>query len=166
MTFAGRSYPTQLEIEGGIRLRLSTPKDADDVLAWTSDPAVYVWWEGRPLERAEVEAKYTGARLPKVVAYIIELNEQPAGFIQAWQQTDQQGLDMFLKPSAQGQGLGSAVARALASSLSRHGWDRITVDPAIDNRQAVRAWTKAGFVTTGEFGEEGGRKTQLMVFQS
>jgi aminoglycoside 6'-N-acetyltransferase len=158
-----------LQISSTLSLRLSTPADTERLLAWTSEPAVYKWWERRPLTRKEVVEKYTGKRLLDVIAYIIEQNKEPVGLIQAWQEKGACGLDMFVAAAAQGQGIGSEAARALAGDLSERGWCNITADPALDNERATRAWVKAGFVPTGEHSEDSGRpthKTQIMIFQA
>ena len=158
-------YPRELRMASDARLRLSTVRDVDLILNWSQDPRVFAWWEGRPLSREEVEEKYVGARLPDVIVYIIERDNEPIGLVQAWHEGNQSGMDMFLSGPAQGQGLGPLVARALASDLTERGWSNITADPAVDNRRAVRAWQKAGFVVSGEMGTEDGHQTQIMVFR-
>lgn len=160
-----KNYPDRFQVNDVLEIRLSTPADANRLLTWTNDPEVYTWWEGRPLERKEVEEKYTGKRLPEVIGYIIEQAKVPVGFIQAWQEDDSRGLDMFLSAAAQGQGSGSAVARSLAAHLSERGWDNITVDPAVQNEKAIRAWARAGFVANGELGDDNGHQTQIMAFK-
>ena len=160
-----KSYPDRLQVNDELELRLSSSRDADRLQSWTQDPDVYKWWEGRPLDKEEVEEKYTGKRLPEVIAYIIEHDKKPIGFIQAWQENGKRGLDMFLSIAAQGQGLGSTVAHALATDLSERGWDNVTVDPAVENEKAIRSWARAGFVANGVFDEDNGHKTQIMVFK-
>jgi aminoglycoside 6'-N-acetyltransferase len=71
---------------------------------------------------------------------------------------------MFLAAFAQGQGLGPVAASSLAAELTRRGWTNITVDPAVENRIAIKAWGKAGFRPTGRYSEDDGRKTVLMVY--
>jgi aminoglycoside 6'-N-acetyltransferase len=159
------SYPDRLQVNDELELRLSSSADVDRLQSWTQDPDVYKWWEGRPLERGEIEEKYTGRRLPEVIAYIVEKDKEPIGFIQAWQEDGKQGLDMFLSSAAQGHGLGSTVANALAADLSERGWSNLTVDPAVENEKAIRSWARAGFTPNGAFGEDDGRKTQIMVFK-
>jgi aminoglycoside 6'-N-acetyltransferase len=85
---------------------------------------------------------------PEVDAYIVEADEKPVGYLQAWfegAQPDRGGLDMFLVPAARGRGLGPDAARALAGHLLTSGQTRVTVDPYSSNGIAIRAWTKAGF---------------------
>lgn len=145
MTPMDHRHPT-LELEG-LRLRPSTPGDLDLLASWFATPEVYRWWGGRPLLRDEVAAKYVGRRCPQVESYIIELHEQPVGYIQYHLEgPGDAGLDMMLVPTARDRGLGPRAARLLTGHLARdRGWDDITVDPAQDNPRAVRAWQKAGF---------------------
>ncbi|WP_432519664.1 GNAT family N-acetyltransferase [Kineococcus sp. SYSU DK006] len=161
-----RSHPSELTIDPsrGLRLRLSGPADAETITAWLSQEQVHRWWGGAPVALEEVRAKYTGARLPGVVVHVIETAAGPVGLIQAWHERGRCGLDMFLAAGAQGRGLGPVVARALAEELTARGWRELTVDPAVDDGRAVRAWQRAGFVPTGERGVDGGQETEVMVF--
>ncbi|NAZ74324.1 GNAT family N-acetyltransferase [Kineococcus sp. T13] len=161
-----RSYPSELTSEPsqGLRLRLSSPADAESITAWLAQEEVHRWWGGAPVALEQVVAKYTGVRLPGVVVYIIETAEAPVGLIQAWQEGARCGLDMFLAAGAQGRGLGPVVARALAEELTARRWRPLTVDPAVANVRAVRAWRRAGFVPTGERGLDEGREREVMAF--
>ncbi len=99
-----------------------------------------------------------------MISYVISESGCAVGYIQAWQGADRCGLDMFLAAHAQGRSIGPRAARALALALSSRGWSPWTVDPAVDNTRAVRAWNAAGFAATGEVGLDDGRPTQVMVF--
>jgi len=159
------SYPLELLVEAplSLRLRRSDRADAEIIAAWLSQEQVYRWWGGAPVPLTEVLAKYTGDRLPEVVVYVIETAGRPVGLIQAWQD-DGCGLDMFIAAGEQGAGVGPVAARALAEDLTGRGWQHVTVDPAVDNVRAVRAWERAGFAPTGERGVDEGHETELMVF--
>ncbi|WP_328291362.1 acetyltransferase [Kineococcus sp. NBC_00420] len=161
-----RSYPSELTINlsQGLRLRQANPTDAQTITAWLGQEQVHRWWGGAPVTLEEVRAKYTGARLPGVVVYVIETAAAPVGLIQAWQEGDRCGLDMFIAADMQGRGVGPVVARALAEELTIRGWRDLVVDPAVDNVGAVRAWQRAGFMPTGEHGLDEGHVTELMIF--
>ncbi|WP_432510111.1 GNAT family N-acetyltransferase [Kineococcus sp. SYSU DK001] len=156
------NYPSELAVAPGVRLRLSRPADAGTITGWLGDERVHRGWGGAPVPLAEVQAKYTGARLPDVVVHLVETAAGPVGLVQAWRDGDRCGLDMFLAAHAQGRGLGPVVARALAAELTRRGWRGLTVDPAADDVRAVRAWRRAGFVPTGDRTADG--RGLLMVF--
>ena len=147
-----RSYPPELTIDPsrGLRLRLSDPADAETITAWLSQEQVHRWWGGAPVTLEEVRAKYTGARLPGVVVYVIESAAAPVGLIQAWRERDRCGLDMFLAAGAQGRRLGPVVARALAEELTARGRRGLTADLVVGNVRALRAWSgPAGFAAVG-----------------
>jgi aminoglycoside 6'-N-acetyltransferase len=146
-------HPHPVLQEGGLALRPSTADDIDRLEGWFADPEVYRWWGGRPLSREDVAAKYIGRRCPRVESFIVELQGQPIGYIQYHLEgPGDAGLDMMLLPESRGQGLGPKAARMLLAHLaSARGWTDITVDPAIDNARAIRAWEKAGFVVEREW---------------
>ncbi|MEA2623155.1 MAG: aminoglycoside 6-N-acetyltransferase [Chloroflexota bacterium] len=142
-------HPHPVLVDGELGVRPSTEADLDLLAGWFSDPDVFRWWGGRPLPREDVAAKYTGRRCPRVESFIVELAGQPIGYIQYHLEgPGQAGLDMMLLPDFRGRGLGPMTARLLLAHLrAARGWTDITVDPAIDNRRAIRGWEKAGFVS-------------------
>lgn len=162
---APRDFPSSVVAGPGLSLRLARDSDAEVISDWTSAPDVNRFWGGHAVPVDEVLAKYTGRRAPHVVSYVISHGQHPVGYVQAWQQEDRYGLDMFLAASAQGQGLGPRAARALAQALTSLGWAPLTVDPAVDNPRAISAWIAAGFVPTGELGTDDGCATRVMRFE-
>jgi aminoglycoside 6'-N-acetyltransferase len=98
------------------------------------------YWDDETFTRADMQERL--AR-DDVEAWIVEETGDPVGFLQV----HPEGLDMFLIPAARGRGLGPDAARAMAEYLIRErGRERVTVDPYVWNRGAVRAWERAGFV--------------------
>lgn len=149
-------------------LRPADDADLDLLTAWFSDPDVYAWWGGEPIEREEVRADYTGHRSPEVESFIIESEGKPVGYLQYWRATERSGgLDMFLIPEARGRGLGPDAARATVEHLlGEKGWTEVTVDPLVDNERAIRAWTRAGFVPDHEsIDEQTGKPCLIMVIR-
>lgn len=133
-------------IGDSVILRPVTKADLDLLASWFADQAFVVWWGGRPKARAEVATKYLNDRDERY-AFIIELDGLPIGYIQAWaDRPPDGGIDIALKPDAQGKGFGTDATRTLALHLRAVGWQRITVDPAVKNYRALRAFEKAGFV--------------------
>ena len=154
-------------VGGRTCLRPATESDLDLLAGWFADPSFVEWWGGTPLSRDEVAAKYVGARSPGVESYVVEEEGQPIGYIQAW--TDDGGrtggIDLVLVPQRQGLGLGPDAGRALALDLAGRGWTRITVDPALPNLRAIRAWEKAGFDVEGEWPNHPDGPSLCMVFR-
>jgi aminoglycoside 6'-N-acetyltransferase len=137
----------------GLRLhgRLTTVRpagedDADVLVAWHADPEVARFWDDETFTRDEMLERL---RRPDVDAYVVEADDTPIGYIQAWWDEDEPrrgGIDMFLVPDARGRGLGPDAARTLTVSLLASGWTRVTVDPYTWNESGIRAWRRAGFV--------------------
>ena len=128
-------------------VRPAAEDDADMLVAWHADPDVSRYWDGETFTRDEMLERL--AR-PQVDAFIVEANDEPVGFIQAWWDEaapSEGGIDMFLMPAARGRGLGPDAARAVVRHLrDERGWTRVTVDPYAWNEPAIRAWRRAGFV--------------------
>jgi aminoglycoside 6'-N-acetyltransferase len=150
------------------RLRLASDDDLDLLAAWFADPAFVQWWGGKPLAREHVADEYIGRRRPSVESMIIEAGEQPVGYIQYWtgEEEGSGGIDVVLVPEAQGRGLGPDAVRALAEHLRlEEGWRRVTVDPSVENRKAIRAFMKAGFVAESEWPDHADGPALLMVYE-
>lgn len=159
------AFPNAVQADSRVTLRLARDSDAEAIAEWTRDPGVHQFWGGRAMSVDEVLAKYTGRRAPAVASYVICEQGRPVGYLQAWQRTGGGcGLDMFVACDAQGRGIGPRAARALATELAAEGRTPLTVDPAVDNARAIKAWRAAGFRETGELGDDDGVPTQMMSF--
>ncbi len=126
-------------------VRPGVADDADLLVAWHADPEVAPYWDNKVFTREEMLVRL--AR-PDVDPYIVEESGEPIGYLQAWfdNSIGDAGLDMFLIPRARDGGLGPDAARTLARWLLTSGVRyRLTVDPYLSNKRAIRAWTKAGF---------------------
>jgi aminoglycoside 6'-N-acetyltransferase len=135
------------------RLRPVTEDDLDLLAPWFADPAFVQWWGGKPLAREQVADEYIGRRRPSVESMIVEEGAQPVGYIQYW-------------TGAQGRGLGADAVRALAEHLRvEEGWRRVTVDPSVENGNAIRAFMKAGFVVESAWPDHPDGPALLMVFE-
>jgi aminoglycoside 6'-N-acetyltransferase len=142
---SGRRVPAAPLHGDNVVVRAATQEDAEMLVRWHLDPNVVHFWDGRTFTDDEMAARL--AR-PHVDAYIVEADDEPVGYLQAWfeDSVEAAGLDMFLIPTARGRSLGPDAARTLAKYLITHaGRKRITVDPYLWNERAVRGWLKAGF---------------------
>ena len=129
-------------------VRPATDADADLLVEWHADPDVSRYWDGETFTREEMLERL--AR-PDVDAFVVEAAGRPIGYLQAWREGEEGGLDMFLVPGERGRGLGPDASRALARHLrEERRWPQVTVDPYTWNEPAIRAWRKAGFVDVEE----------------
>ena len=134
------------------------PEDFPTLARWHGEPHVAEWWDDEPLD---VEKKYTDKMAdPALEVYIVAYQGQDIAMLQVynafavgdgWWEAEPEGthgLDCFIgEPEMLGQGLGSAfVARMAKALMDRPNVTRLIIDPDPENRRAIRAYEKAGFV--------------------
>jgi aminoglycoside 6'-N-acetyltransferase len=141
-----------VEIRGRrVTLRPVGRDDIDRLAAILATPEVAAWWPA--YDRARVEADLL-ADEKDVVVLAIHIDEGLAGLIQWTEENEPEfrhaSIDLFLDPSVHGRGLGPEAIRAVARHLiEERGHHRLTIDPAADNVQAIRAYEKVGFRPVG-----------------
>lgn len=131
----------------GVLLRPVEPADAGRLRAIRSRPEVAGWW-GPP------EDDFPFGDDDEAVRFAVLVDGRVAGLIQYGEEEDpmyrEAWIDVFLDPEVRGRGLGvQAIELLVGHLLDDLGHHRITIDPAVDNRAAVRAYQKAGFRTVG-----------------
>lgn len=110
-------------------------------------------WPDARLSRDSAEILEDVAR-PELHLLTIEADGRVVGAIQ-WQAEDDPmyrhaGIDLYIDPSLHRRGLGSDAVRALARHLIDDcGHHRLVIDPAADNRAAIRCYAKVGFRAVG-----------------
>jgi aminoglycoside 6'-N-acetyltransferase len=110
-------------------------------------PEVARWW-------GEPEEGFPWTDEPESTRMVIEVDGAVAGLIQFCEETEPRyrhaGIDLFLDPALHGRGFGEeAVRRVTVQLVEERGHHRITIDPAVDNAAAIRAYEKAGFRPVG-----------------
>lgn len=133
-----------------VRLRPLRVDDAPALAAAGAHPDVARWWPD--ITEAELVAKAEGR--DDVDAFAIEHEGELVGMAQFWENPDADfryaNIDLFLDPRFHGRGLGPDAVRTLARWLVRErGHHRLTIDPALDNDRAIRAYEAAGFRRVG-----------------
>src|SRR5690349_25140389 len=83
-----------------------------------------------------------------------DADRQPAGMNQAYQAPAaialHAGIDIALLPKSQSKGLGPDSVRTLARYLiDERGHHRLTIDPAVANVNAIKAYERVGFKKVG-----------------
>ena len=120
--------------------------DEADLLRIHRTPEVMRWWdapaEGFPWDESE------STRLT------VEADGTIVGLIQFWEETEPKyrhaTIDVFLDPVVHGRGIGTEAVRLVMHHLIEDGGHhRITIDPAVGNTAAIRAYQKAGFTEVG-----------------
>jgi aminoglycoside 6'-N-acetyltransferase len=137
---------------GGERLALR-PLAADDLDAAyraLQEPGVARWWTAFDAERIREELLAT----PETTSFAIEVDGKFAGVVMYSEELDPDyrhaGIDIFLAGAYQDQGYGSEAIRALARYLfGERGHHRLTIDPALANERAIRAYERVGFRRVG-----------------
>lgn len=140
-------------------LRPADARDVDRLVAWHADPEVSRFWDGETFTRAELALRLARA---DVEAWIVEETREPVGYLQV----HSAGLDMFVIPAARGRGLGPDAAHAMARHLvNERRWTRVTVDPYVWNKGAIRAWERAGFVEVSRHAADDGHTAAWILME-
>lgn len=124
----------------------------EPLMAILGEPSVERWWPsaddaGR---RDHLEPEDDGSGF----AILALPGRDVIGYLQVAEETDPDfrhaGIDLFLTAGHQGRGLGpDAIRTAIRWLIGERGHHRITIDPAADNAQAIRAYEKVGFRRVG-----------------
>ena len=135
-----------------VTLRSVRPDDIAVLAAMLARPEVARWWPGYG-DRARVEREFLGDE-PDLTIYAIEVGGRLAGSIQSFEEAEADfrhaNIDLFVDPDLHGRGIGSAAIRRLAAILiDEKGHHRLTIDPAADNKVAIRVYEKVGFRPVG-----------------
>ncbi len=131
-------------------LRRLRRDDVPRLVELGSEPEVARWWAG--LTEAELLGKVAGR--DEVTAFAVELEGEVIGMIQYYEEDDPEfrsaGMDLFLGTPWHGQALGPDTVRTLARHLVHdRGHHRLTIDPALANERAIRAYERVGFRRVG-----------------
>lgn len=127
-------------------LRALEEADEPRLRAILATPAVARWWEPPRPEFPDED--------PQATRLAILVDGEVAGMIQFYEEDDPDSrhaaIDVFVAPEHHGRGVGSDAVRTLAEHLlDERGHHRVTIDPAVSNAPAVRAYEKAGFRRVG-----------------
>jgi aminoglycoside 6'-N-acetyltransferase len=133
----------------GVTLRPLTEDDVERLAEIVAAPGVREWWgTPDPPERQRDGLRNDGA------AFAVEVDGELAGWVGFNEESEPDyrhaSLDIALAPPHQSRGLGPAALRAaigwLAEERDHH---RFTIDPALENERAIRAYSKVGFRPVG-----------------
>ncbi len=128
-------------------LRPLAEGDEAELLRIHATPEVVRWWDV-PSEG------FPWTDEPEASRLVIEVDGAVAGLIQFWEEPEPRyrhaGIDVFLDPALHGRGFGTEAVRLVVRQLiDGRGHHRITIDPAVANAVAIRAYEKVGFKRVG-----------------
>jgi aminoglycoside 6'-N-acetyltransferase len=166
MDSTGHTLPTL--VGEGFELRPPEPGEVEALArAIAKDPVASPWWGSDP----EVVLRWFAEDDVRVL--IISSGGRPVGLVTYTEEEDPDyhsaGIDIGLLSDTVGRGVGSAALRLLARWLfDVRGHHRLTIDPAVANERAVRAYHRVGFKTIGvareyERGDDGVYHDNLLM---
>jgi aminoglycoside 6'-N-acetyltransferase len=102
------------------------------------------------MDEVEVAAQFVN----KETSFVVTHDSEVVGAIQYDEEDNamyrRAGIDIFLTTSRHGQGLATDAIRTLVRYLFEElGHHRLTIDPAVDNERAIRAYEAVGFRRVG-----------------
>jgi aminoglycoside 6'-N-acetyltransferase len=132
-----------------LTLRPQREEDIEPLLAIVTGPSVREWWG----TIGDLDHEREGLR-NEGNAFTIEVDSAVAGWLAFEEEDDPDyryaSLDIALAPGNQGRGLGPEALRAAIDWLvEERGHRRFTIDPALANERAIRAYEKVGFQRVG-----------------
>jgi len=139
----------ELPVLRGERLTLR-PASEDDVAALAAlldEPDVRAWWGVYDAERVRRE-------LAEISTWAIEVDGRVAGWLHANEEPEPDypsvAFDVFVGGRLRGGGYGrEALRAAIGWFAAERGHHRFTIDPAVDNERAIRAYAAVGFERVG-----------------
>lgn len=162
--------PPRHSVKGRRRVVLR-PIDRSDLKGLTdilAEAGVSRWWGEHGPDKVESEFLAGPA-----TSMAIEIGGVLAGAVQYTEETDPDyrhaSADIFLSDQWQGYGYGPEALKLLASHLiNSRGHHRITIDPALENERAIRAYSSVGFRSVGvmrkyERGPDGRWRDSLLM---
>jgi aminoglycoside 6'-N-acetyltransferase len=132
-----------------LTLRPLTEQHLDRLVEVLWDPSVRRWWGTVASPDAlREDLRHDGS------AYAIEVDRVVAGWLGVVEEDEPDyrhaALDIGLGPEHQSRGLGSEALRTVIRWLiHERGHHRVTIDPAVANERAIRAYSAVGFRPVG-----------------
>ena len=133
-----------------VLLRPLETRDIELLAEIGAEPAVARWWGNVTTERLMEKAEGRD----DVTAFTVDLAGEVIGLVQFEELGEgdfkHAGIDLFLASATHGHGLGRDTVRTLARWLiDERGHHRLTIDPALANEPAIRAYQAVGFKRVG-----------------
>jgi aminoglycoside 6'-N-acetyltransferase len=132
-----------------VTLRPMTEADADRLQALATEPTIRPWLAAGDTEEGLRKVMLTEGR-----SFAVEVDGALAGWLGTHEEDDPDyravALDILLGPAFQDRGIGpEALRTAIRWFIEERGHHRFTIDPAVDNERAIRAYARVGFRPVG-----------------
>jgi len=129
-----------------LTLRPAGRADVEALAALLADPDVSAWW-----------GRYDAARvveeLTEVPSWAIVVDGAVEGWLHAHEESDPDwpsvAFDVVVAARLRGGGYGREALRTAIRHYAAHGHHRFTIDPAVENVRAIRAYEAVGFKPVG-----------------
>lgn len=130
-----------------LSLRSLTPDDVAELVRIRRTPEVARWW-------GEPERDFPFGDDPAAVRWVIEIDGLVVGMVQYSEETEPRyrhaAIDIFVDPAWHNRDIGTeALRRTVRHLIDLCGHHRVTIDPAVANAAAIRAYEKVGFRAVG-----------------
>jgi aminoglycoside 6'-N-acetyltransferase len=127
-----------------VHLRPARADDAEALAGVLAEPEVARWWGRFDLDRVRAE-------LPGTYAIVVD------GAVQGWLLAEEEtepdyrhvAFDIAIATALHGRGYGPEALRLAIRHFIDRGHHRFTIDPAVANERAVRAYAAVGFKPVG-----------------
>ncbi len=129
-----------------LTLRPAREDDVEALAALLADPDVSAWW-GR------YEAARVREELAEVTSWAIVVDGAVGGWLHAHEEPDPDwpsvAFDIVVAARLRGGGYGREALRTAICHYAARGHHRFTIDPAVENARAIRAYEAIGFKPVG-----------------
>jgi aminoglycoside 6'-N-acetyltransferase len=127
-----------------VTLRPSVEADVDALVALLAGPGVMPWWGTNTAADVRQELHLGRAILVdgEIAGWLLVHEELEPDYRHA-------ALDIALADRFRGRGIGRRALRTVIAELIAAGHHRFTIDPAVANEAAIRAYAAVGFREVG-----------------
>lgn len=125
-------------------IRRAVDGDVEAIVRLLADPEVVRWWgtTGASAVREELAD-----------SFVVLVGDEVAGWLQFHEETEPEwrfvSFDIAVADAFQGQGHGPQALRLAIRHFVEGGHHRFTIDPAVGNERAIKAYAAVGFKPVG-----------------
>ena len=125
-------------------IRPAVEADIEGLARLMADPGIRRWWGDTPAAdlREQLPAAFAILDAGELIGWLAYEEE-------TWFQGPCVAFDVAIADRYTGHGRGRAALRLAVAHFAARGHHRFTIDPAVANTPAVRAYTAAGFTPVG-----------------